>query len=203
MRLGRFLPIAVPCVLACTFGLQAAHADIYTWTDASGRVNVSNLSPPSDARVTHVVHEISPPAPTVNDSQREAAGQAEVRALSERVQQLEAEASGARSAAPPDFAYARVPVPPPSIQYNVTMLPPAPQYNTDAQAPQENSACDPTWTSCMPWWGANFYPAPFVIVRTPAFHRSPGFRGEHPFHGQHHVMAPSPNARMPGHFRKG
>jgi hypothetical protein len=36
---------------------QVASADISTWVDASGTVNVSNLPPPKNARVTKVEHE--------------------------------------------------------------------------------------------------------------------------------------------------
>ena len=43
---------ALPALLAFACGLPVAHADIYTWTDESGRVNISNLTPPDGARVT-------------------------------------------------------------------------------------------------------------------------------------------------------
>ena len=49
-------------VFALCFSASAASAQtIYTWTDASGRINVSNLPPPDGARVSHVVHETPPP----------------------------------------------------------------------------------------------------------------------------------------------
>ena len=38
-------------ILAAACALPRAHADIYTWTDESGRVNISNLAPPEGARV--------------------------------------------------------------------------------------------------------------------------------------------------------
>jgi hypothetical protein len=200
----RFFSIALPYVLAGTVGVRVAHADIYTWTDASGRVNVSNLAPPEGARVSHVVHETPPPVAAVNDSTREAARQAELRALSERVRQLEAEANAAQTAVPPDLMYPRVAAsgPPPSVQYNVTVLPSAPQYNAEAP-PQNYPSCDPAWAGCWPWWGATFYPAPAFVNKRPNFHRGQPFRGEHPFHGQHHVTATSPTPRMPGHSRRG
>ena len=50
------LRIALPIALAATFGLRAAHADIYTWVDSSGGLNISNLTPPDDAKVLKVVH---------------------------------------------------------------------------------------------------------------------------------------------------
>ena len=201
---ARLFLIALPFVLASTAGVRVAQADIYTWTDASGRVNVSNLAPPEGARVSHVVHETRPPVAAVSDSAREAARQAELRALSERVQQLEGEANAARAAVPPDLMYPRVaaPPPPPSVQYNVTVLPSPPQYNAEV-APQNYPTCDVAWSGCLPWWAANFYPAPVVVYRTPNFRRGQAFHGDHPFHGQHRVTATSPTPRMPGHFRKG
>ena len=201
---ARLVLIALPSVLACTLGVRVAEADIYTWTDASGRVNVSNLAPPEGARVSHVVHEAPPPVAAANDRAREAARQSELRALSERVQQLEAEANAVRAAVPPDLMYPRVaaPAPPPSVQYNVTVLPSAPQYNAEPP-PQSYPSCDPAWYGCLSWWGASFYPAPIAVYRAPNFRRGQPFRGEHPFHGQHHAMATSPGPRMPGHFRKG
>ena len=39
------------------FALPLAHADIYTWTDETGRVNLSNLTPPEGVKVTRVVQE--------------------------------------------------------------------------------------------------------------------------------------------------
>jgi Domain of unknown function (DUF4124) len=187
---------------ALTLGASLAHADIYTWTDASGRTNVSNLPPPEGARVSHVVHETPPPVAAPSDSAREAARQAELRVLSERVQQLEAEAN-ARNAVPPDLTYARAPPPappPPTVQYNVTLLPPTPQYDA-GPSQQVAPTCDPTWFGCGAWWGTYFYPVPAVISRAPGFHRFPPFRGEHPSRGQQHVMTPL--TRMPGAIRKG
>ena len=55
--LKHLLRTLLPLVLALSYGLEAAQAAIYTWTDASGRVNVSNLAPPEGTRVTSVVPE--------------------------------------------------------------------------------------------------------------------------------------------------
>ena len=77
----------MPAVLAGTFGLQPAHADLYTWVDASGGVNVSNLAPPEGVRITNVI----PASPTATHDAREAARDAEVQALTKRVRQLEDE----------------------------------------------------------------------------------------------------------------
>src|ERR1700681_4785041 len=84
----RLLRAALPVVLAATFGLQPAHADLYTWVDASGGVNVSNLAPPAGVRVTNVI-PASPPKTTTYDDAREAVRDAEVQALTKRIRQLE------------------------------------------------------------------------------------------------------------------
>ena len=87
MTRTRLLRAALPVVLAGTFGLQPAHADLYTWVDASGGVNVSNLAPPEGVRITNVI----PASPTATHDAREAARDAEVQALTKRVRQLEDE----------------------------------------------------------------------------------------------------------------
>ena len=85
--LARLFQTALPAVLAGMVGLQPAQADVYTWVDASGGVNVSNLAPPAGVRVTNVIAASTPK--TTNDDAREAARDAEVQALKERVRQLE------------------------------------------------------------------------------------------------------------------
>jgi Domain of unknown function (DUF4124) len=90
MMRTRLLRAALPVVLAGTFGLQPAHADLYTWVDASGGVNVSNLAPPEGVRVTNVI-PASPPKTTTRDDAREVARDTQVQALTKRVRQLEDE----------------------------------------------------------------------------------------------------------------
>ena len=87
----RLLRAALPAVLAGTFGLQPAHADLYTWVDASGGVNVSNLAPPENVRVTNVIHASAPKTTTPADAFRDPVRDAEVQALTKRVRQLEDE----------------------------------------------------------------------------------------------------------------
>src|ERR1700687_3450705 len=88
IMLTRLLQTTLPVVVAGTLGLQPAHADLYTWVDASGGVNVSNLAPPEGARITNVI-PASPPKTTTRDDPREAVRDAEVQALTKRVRQLE------------------------------------------------------------------------------------------------------------------
>ena len=51
MQMARQLSLDL-ALLACALGLPCAQADVYTWVDASGNVNVSTLTPPEDARIT-------------------------------------------------------------------------------------------------------------------------------------------------------
>src|ERR1700692_3777393 len=87
----RLLRATLPAVLAGAFGLQPAHADVYTWVDASGGVNVSNLPPPEGVRITSVIPGSAPKTTARDDDAREAARDAEVQALTKRVRQLEDE----------------------------------------------------------------------------------------------------------------
>jgi hypothetical protein len=88
--LTRLLRVTLPAVLAGTFGLQPAYADLYTWVDASGGLNVSNLAPPEGVRITNVIPG-SATKPAAHDDAREAARDAEVQVLTKRVRQLEDE----------------------------------------------------------------------------------------------------------------
>lgn len=164
----RFLSAAFLAVLACSLGVHPACADVYTWVDSSGTINISNLSPPEGVRVTNVTRETPQSQTTREDFAREAARQAELQALADRVRQLENEVEVARrSVPPPQLLYVPVqaPPPPPPVQYQVEMAP-------------ASGGCDPSWASCWGWWGSAFYPASVVVVRTPRLHRfSPGHPG--------------------------
>jgi hypothetical protein len=180
----RLLSAALPAVLACALGLQPARADIYTWVDASGTVNISNLSPPEGVRVTKVTHEKPQNLAPREDVGREAVRQAELQALSDRLRQLENEVDVARRPAPPpQVVYVPVPAPTP-VQYQAEMTPSA------------SGGCDPSWASCWGWWGSGFYPASVVVVRAPNFHRFPpghtghGFPVQRPVRGPHGFRGP-------------
>src|SRR5271170_6123092 len=96
--LNGLLRMALPAVVAGALCAQPAHADIYTWVDASGTINVSNIAPPDGVSVTHVVHAAAPAAPQGDP----AAHDAQVQALMQRVGELEnAVESAQRQVAPP------------------------------------------------------------------------------------------------------
>jgi hypothetical protein len=189
IMLFRFLRASLPAVLASTVGLQLAHADIYTWVDASGAVNVSNLAPPESAHVTSVIHASAPPAVA-----RDAAKQAEVQALSDRVRQLEDEVQFASRQAPPQVEYRAVPAPP-VIQYVINQALPPAQYPVNAAPPTYNG-CDAMWSECGLWQGPVIYPTGVILLRSPSFRHHPPFRDGHQFAVHQPVHSPAV-------FRKG
>ncbi|MGH8712546.1 MAG: DUF4124 domain-containing protein [Casimicrobiaceae bacterium] len=162
-------------VVAGVFALPLAHADIYTWVDAAGSINVGNIAPPKDGRVVKVTHANAPETAARIDAAREAARRAETQALEERVRQLEREVASAKRQAPPPVAYRDVtasPPPryraPPPVQYAVVATPPA------------YGGCDPGWMGCGSWWSPAIYPASVIVLRTPGFRRFPAVRaGRH------------------------
>ena len=94
------LRAALPAVLSGTLGLQPAYADIFTWLDASGVVNVSNLAPPENVRVTKVIHASAPKTTAPADAVRDPARDSEVQALTECVRELEDQVALSRSRVP-------------------------------------------------------------------------------------------------------
>ena len=186
--LTRLLRASLPAVLAGTLGLQLAHADIFTWVDASGTINVSNLPPPDGVDVTKVTHETPVPVPAREEAARAAAHQAEVRALEERVGQLESELEMVTRQPPPPVVYRPMPAPP-VVQYVPDLAPPVMQYATDSAS---SGGCDPTWWGCGLWWAPGVYPA---IVVAPG---RTNFRNFHRMRGGDHFATQQP---MPAPYR--
>ena len=162
----RVAALAAGCagVLACTI----AHADIYTWVDASGKLNVSNQPPPEGARVTNVYRE-DPAARAHAEAARAASAREELRALNARVAELERALEKAREeqARPPEPApVAYAPAPPPPAAYASAMAqtiiaPPVASY-----APYfPNYDC--AWVGCFAPGSFGFYPSGVVIVNAP------------------------------------
>ena len=138
-------------LLLCAVQVPLAHGDVYTWMDAAGRTNVSNLEPPAGVRVTNVVREKA--ASPSQIAAREARQRAEVTALEEQVRRLEAEVEATR---PPRV----VEQPPPPVVYNIiTVAPPAPAPDFAAApvvyadaTPPPTYGCIPSWAGCATWW---------------------------------------------------
>lgn len=191
--LTAILRTVLPVLVAGTWGLQLAHADIYTWADPSGSVNVSNLAPPQGARLIGVTPASAADAARENAA-RDAARRAETQALEERIRQLEADAELAKRQ-PPPVLYAVNPAPP-SMQYRVDPAPPPVQYSVYSSPPAYTMGCDPGWMDCGLGWFPNFYSTGVVFVRAPTFRRFPPVPVRHPF-----------GARQPmrsfGHFGRG
>lgn len=141
-------------LLAWAAGMQLARADIYTWVDANGVTNVSNVGPPDGARVTAVTHETPQAAASRYDAAREAARQAEVQALADRVRQLETQVEIAQRPAPPS---------PATVAYVPVATPVFVPYETEPAAAPATRGCDPTWYGC--WasgWG--FFPPSIIVL---------------------------------------
>jgi len=156
-------------LLAGALAAQPACADVYTWLDSAGRLNVSNTEPPDGARVKSVVRTKPRPKDAASDSAR----QAEVAALARRVRELEDEAEAARQQPP-------VLPPAPPIVYQIFQASPPPVASAQVIVsyggvayPSSNYGCDPSWAGCALWWGPAFVTSTFVN-RSPAF-RHNGF----------------------------
>jgi len=184
-------------LFALVLGAPVARADIYTWTDANGRVNISNLDPPEGANVTSVVRETPKPqlpAPLATIP----APQQDVQALNDRLRQLELEVELARrQAASPTIIYAAAPAPQPPVQYSYVPEP-APSYGYGYGYGYNGFGCDPSWFGCgfgygyAPYW----YPASVIVMRTSGFHHKDHGRGRYP------AVNPLPG-RGPGPGRPG
>ena len=197
------LPVPLVALLACAFALPSAHADIYTWTDDKGRVNISNVEPPEGAHVTSVLRE-SKAMKEANeaaraaalDRQREALREAEVRALAERVRQLQAEVEAAKRPPPPVVAATSTPpYMPYTGAYSGEWAPPVAQYNIINASPvigggdNANGGCYTGWPDCQFSWYPGFYPAYYPVnVIVP--------RDRH-FRRDHFQPQPTPHSRGP------
>jgi len=184
--MNRVLRIVLPAMLASSVGLPVAHADIYTWVDASGAINLSNLPPPEGVHVTKILRGPPPEVVAREEAARDAARQAEAQALAERVRQLEDEIAARQT--PPSMMYPSLSAPP-VIQYLIeapsppiaSVAPPAPAY----------SGCDPSWAGCALSWFPGFYPASVLVVSTPSF------RPVHPIHPRDPMHPPRSPFALP------
>ena len=205
-------PHPVRAVLAATLALAAplALADVYTWKDVSGRLNVSNIAPPDGVHVESVIRE-DPPKPSPSAiAARDAARTADVQALRERVAQLQddLERTNQQPALPP-VVYQAAPSAPP-VQVTVNVMPSAPA-SVPAYAPAyappypiysgypypgypglPYDYCDPTIFGC-PFLG---YPVGgIVVLSSPHSHGMKHFsrmRGTPPPSGMRPMPMPMP-----------
>ena len=187
------LRISLPAVLVAVLGAQVAHADIYTWVDGSGTINVSNVAPPDGVSVIHVVRASDPVPPG-----ELAARDAQVRALTERVGQLEDQIEMAQRQAPPPLLYPPIPPPPQVLEYVnvVNVMPPPTQYEP-SPPPEPAVGCDSSWMDCGFGWVPVYYPASIVLLRPPYAPRP------HPFPGGHRFAARLPTRATSAALRSG
>jgi len=174
-------PLALAIGLATVCGWTTAHADIYTWVDASGNVNLSNRAPPEGARVTNVYRE-DPAVHAMAEAARATAARDALKALNDRVTQLERDLDAANDRPPPmPVVYAPAPVPPapPVIVQTIVVPSPPPAY----------ADCSPSWVGCVASDSFGFYPGGVFVVSTPASNRFDGHRG---MHGRRPANAPAP-----------
>jgi Domain of unknown function (DUF4124) len=185
--------LLVPVLLAIA---SNAMADIYAWVDASGTLNYSDVAP-EGVSATRVVQD-GPHTMTRAESAaaREAsAQQAEMRALAERVRELEREV---------EVNTRQVVQPPP--QY-VAM--PQPQYVAPPSVPY-SYGCDPAYLDCNPFYGQSVFAPGVVLLPAHHFrHRFQNFRGPRsafPFSAASGLRTFHPGAgfpafhAMPGHW---
>lgn len=180
--------IALPALAAGLLALPA-HAEIYTWIDASGVTNVTNLPPPEGAKVTKVQPALPPDIVAREDAARETARKAEAEALAKRVRELEDVLS---RSPPPDY---RPPAAPPAVQYIVEPQPAPMQLTVETAPPAYDSSygyggCNPSWAGCALSWWPGLYPASVIVVNTPRA------RPTRPTHGGPNAM----NPRLPPPF---
>lgn len=163
-------------IVAGTLYPLSARADMYVWIDKAGVTNVSNLSPPDGVRIVSVTRAV-PKDPAQDAALREAAREAELRALNDRVQQLQAEVEQVRRDPPPTIVVPQPqPSPPPPAPYVVVVSAPA------APAWQPGAGCDYAWGNCGFGVWPGFYPASIVVVRDRHFrHHRPGHHAQ-PWH---------------------
>ncbi|HEV8500526.1 MAG TPA: DUF4124 domain-containing protein [Casimicrobiaceae bacterium] len=186
-------------LLAMLLAAPGARADIYTWVDASGTLNVSNLAPPSGVHVIDVVvhHDPPPVPPAPPNAALDAARDAELQALNARVEALRDEVDQAhrRLAAQADDWSATPPAQEPVYD---TGDPSGYGYDTGAVT-QASVGCDPSWWGCAFGYPYGLYGYPVVIVAANARNVRRG-HGVHPapVRPPHPGHAPGPQPHSMG-----
>ena len=168
--------IAAASVLAAT----PAHADIYTFIDKAGILNLSNVAPPKDARIVNVTRSdpaANARAMAAQAAARDATDQREMLELRERVAELERSTDNARSMPLP---MQLVVAPPPPAPIVIALAPPPAPEPVDAPF-----GC--AWVGCPLWFGG-----------VPAFvSTAPGFRHHHRGMNRPRPIRPAPNPAGP------
>ncbi len=150
--------------LAGVLAVSTARAEIYGWVDASGAVTYSNLPPPKGARVIDTIKEVPVDASSQAQARAaaDAAHQAQLQALNDRLRELENEVQQARRA-PPAVAYPPAPPAPPSFAA---------------------ADCDGQFYDCDAWAGPVYYSVG-LLGRWPGYRFADG----HMHHLRHHTQS--------------
>jgi hypothetical protein len=180
-----------------------AGAEIYGWVDPSGGVTYSNLPPPGNARVIEVIPDTPAPSPQ-QEAAAEAAHASEMKALNDRVEQVERELRASRMEAPP-YPVSAAPQYGPPPDYGP---PPGygapPAYPSYDAGPGYGTGCDPQFFDCDLWSGPVYYTtgiAPWWGYRRRGFddfHRH-GYRHFSGPGGPHFAGGPMAAHSMAGH----
>lgn len=190
----RIRRLAWVIVLAGLLAATPAEADIYTWVDASGNLNLSNLAPPEGSRVTHVFRE-DPTLRASAEAAHAATQREELRALSERVTQLERDLDAASHPPAPPVVYPPE-TPAPVVYEQATPAPASLTYAMAqaivAPATPAYADCSSPWASCMSPGYFTYYPGSIVVVSAPARHSAHPFRRP-----QRAGSSPPPHVSMP------
>lgn len=186
----RIRQIARAIGLVTTLAAVSAHADIYTWVDSSGKLNVSNRQPPEGARITNVYRE-DPAVRATAETARATAQAEELRALNERVAQLERDLDAANErTAPAPVVYAPpmpAPAPYPSVVAQTIVLPSPPAYGD----------CADPWGNCFYPGGFGFYPSGVVVLGAPVTRRFDSIHRGHRGHVPPPAKFPLPVGTLP------
>jgi hypothetical protein len=157
-------PITAALGIVAALAWTSACADIYTWTDSAGKLNLSNRPPPDDAHIMSVYRE-DPAVHASAEAARAATRTEEMTALNERVTQLERDLDAASQRPPPAPVVYTLPAPPPvpypSVVLQTIVAPSTPAY----------SDCANPWGNCAYAGDFGFYPGGIVVVSAPASHR--------------------------------
>jgi hypothetical protein len=149
MLIGNYLrlPVVAPFLCCAVLGGGPVHADIYTWTDAQGSLNFSNVAPPKSNKVKNVrviakdtipVAQVADPVPPRQPAPSQRELLARISNLEHQLAEQQAQQQIQRSAAPSPGAYYQGPPPPSSAYYQPpppgTYYQPTPTSYNDASA---------------------------------------------------------------------
>jgi len=167
MKVGLIRVLRVGATLMVIAGgltCSPAHAEIVGWVDDSGHVTYTNMAPPKGAKVVDHINE--DPADTRARVPADAAAQAQLQPLNDRVRDLEQQLRQAAQSPPPWDQAGYAPPPPPG--------------------PAMMNTCDTASYDCGLWTGPPVYTL-YTFGRGPGYYRAQSDRHFHGGQGGHAV----------------